>query len=181
MLLWKGKGTAPAISPDGAWVGYERGGGVILENVVRHEEIFRHPQGMDPQWWDEESFAFRVGGQTIFQIYDLREGLVQKMHAAPGAVFLCKNRHWCSWEKKSGRLWVDGMVAAGNTLRPLDLSDNGEPLMEKVPPPWGTDDQEFREAVSYSWAKIEGGILILALELPQKKLKVFVESVPHGE
>lgn len=176
MLLWKGKGTNPSLSPDGSFIGYERAGGVVLENAVRRVEIYRNPKGMNPQWWSEDEFAFRVAGQTYFYTYDLGSERVNRMYPAPGAVFLCNNRHWCSWEKKSGRLWIDGEVVKNGAAMPHYLNDEGDAFLGHPLPEIADRLEEMALALKIDWVKTPSGLLVAALELPEKKLKVFVEE-----
>jgi hypothetical protein len=175
-LLWKGKGTNPGISPDGSFIGYERGGGVVLESTMKKVEIYRNPQGMDPQWWSNDEFAFRIAGQSHFYTYDIVGDQVSRQYPAPGAVFLCNNRHWCTWEKRPGRLWVDGKVVKEGSLRPYRLTEGGEVLFGNVPPITDTRPDEMAAAVRVSWTTTPAGFVVMALELPEKKLKVYVEE-----
>lgn len=176
MLLWKGKGTSPSLSPDGAFVGYERSGGVVLESTMKKVELYRNPQGMDPQWWGEDEFAFRVAGQTYFYTFNVKSDVVCRVHAAPGAVFLCNNGHWASWEKKPGRLWVDGKIVKEGALRPYYLTEDGEVMFGRVTPVTKTRPDEMAAAVRIDWVKTRSGLVVMALELPEKKLKVYVEE-----
>lgn len=177
MLLWKGKGTNPAVSPEGEFIGYERGGGVVLESTIKKVELYRNPQGMDPQWWSEDEFAYRVGGQTYFYTYDVREDQVQRLHPAPGAVFLANNRHWASWEKKPGRLWVDGKIVKEGAPKPHYISPEGEVMLAHVFPQVEDRLEEMASAIKVDWVRTKGDFLVVALELPDKKLKIYVEEM----
>jgi len=178
MMLWKSKGTDPVISPEGDYIAYVRSGQMIVESTVRNVELLRVPEGMNPQWWAADEVAYRKVGQSYFWTFDVRAQEYQRREAAPGAVFLCRNRKWCSWEKKTGRLWMNGVVVGEGAERPVYMDEDGMVHFTMPSPPRNEELEEFAGAAQYSWTRTKGGLVVVALEIPTHRLKIYVEEYP---
>ena len=176
MMLWKGKGMDPAISPQGDCIAYVRGGQLIAESTVRSLELLRMPEGMNPQWWSDDEVAYRKVGQSYFWTFDVRTQEYQRREAAPGAVFLCRNRKWCSWEKKTGRLWMNGVIVGEGAERPVYMDEEGEVYTGMHTPVGANELEEFERATQFSWTRTKSGVIAVALEIPTHRLKVYLEG-----
>lgn len=195
MLLWKGKGVNAVLDPGGSLVAFEKSG-VVIANVASKVEVYRDPKGQDPQWIRSGELAYRTEGGAEFVIYHAEDERVEVGDVAPGAQFRAAYGHWASWEKKAGRLHVDGVVVregvgeivavtdtsvvvwetppqAGGEVRYLVFA-YGDPVPTRVMMPLPGDARPLEQTTTTS----EG--IMVTVKQHEKKIEVWVE-VPDGQ